>query len=133
MVECMRAMANLNLSKIQLNTTKFPSPNLSFPSSESRPKSKNYPKFSLSALLSQSQQQPSFDGLVSSSRKHDVLDAIKGSLSSCLSETNLHLTVPGLKSKTRGKVLVFFLLISCLVMKAKVGYSAEIKKKQTLA
>lgn len=104
MVECMRAMANLNLSKIQLNTTKFPSPNLSFPSSESRPKSKNYPKFSLSALLSQSQQQPSFDGLVSSSRKHDVLDAIKGSLSSCLSETNLHLTVPGLKSKTRGKV-----------------------------
>ncbi|CAL1395355.1 unnamed protein product [Linum trigynum] len=42
--------------------------------------------------------------LLDSSRKEGVLDAIKGGLSNCLSETNLHLTVPGLKSKTRGKV-----------------------------
>ena len=34
----------------------------------------------------------------------EILRAIKGSLSNCLSETNLHLTVQGLKSKTRGKV-----------------------------
>lgn len=37
-------------------------------------------------------------------RNEEFLRAIKGSLSNCLSETNLHLTVPGLKSKTRGKV-----------------------------
>ncbi|CAI0390953.1 unnamed protein product [Linum tenue] len=42
--------------------------------------------------------------LLDCSRKEDVLGAIKGGLSNCLFETNLHLTVPGLKSKTRGKV-----------------------------
>ncbi|KAH9608606.1 hypothetical protein KSS87_004328 [Heliosperma pusillum] len=34
----------------------------------------------------------------------DIVKAIKGSFSNCLSETYLHQTVPGLKSKTRGKV-----------------------------
>ncbi|CAL1390250.1 unnamed protein product [Linum trigynum] len=46
----------------------------------------------------------SLDSLLDSGRKEGVLGAIKGGLSNCLSETNLHLTVPGLKSKTRGKV-----------------------------
>ncbi|ERN02930.1 phosphoribosylaminoimidazole-succinocarboxamide synthase, chloroplastic [Amborella trichopoda] len=40
----------------------------------------------------------------SSNRRDDVLDAIKRSLSTCLSETHLQKTVPGLKTKTRGKV-----------------------------
>ncbi|XP_057442896.1 phosphoribosylaminoimidazole-succinocarboxamide synthase, chloroplastic-like [Lotus japonicus] len=39
-------------------------------------------------------------------RKEEVLDAIRATsaASNCLSETNLHLTVPGLNSKTRGQV-----------------------------
>lgn len=44
------------------------------------------------------------DALQNSSRKHQVLDAITTSLSNCLSETNLHFTIPSLKSKIRGKV-----------------------------
>ncbi|KAL2934429.1 Phosphoribosylaminoimidazole-succinocarboxamide synthase chloroplastic, partial [Bienertia sinuspersici] len=34
----------------------------------------------------------------------ELLQAIQGSFSNCLSETDLHLTIPGLNSKTRGKV-----------------------------
>ncbi|MCL7040962.1 hypothetical protein MKW94_028962 [Papaver nudicaule] len=37
-------------------------------------------------------------------RRRDVVEAIENSLSNCLSETNLHQTVPSLKSKIRGKV-----------------------------
>ncbi|KAI3853611.1 hypothetical protein MKW98_025128 [Papaver atlanticum] len=37
-------------------------------------------------------------------RRQDVVEAIQNSLSNCLSETNLHQTVPILKSKIRGKV-----------------------------
>ncbi|RZC47383.1 hypothetical protein C5167_040332 [Papaver somniferum] len=37
-------------------------------------------------------------------RRQDVVEAIENSLSNCLSETNLHQTVPFLKSKIRGKV-----------------------------
>ncbi|EEF48582.1 purine biosynthesis protein 7, pur7, putative [Ricinus communis] len=55
-------------------------------------------------MATQNQQKLSLDSLINSSRKDEVFGAIKGSLSNCLSETNLHLTVPGLKSKTRGKV-----------------------------
>lgn len=51
-------------------------------------------------------QQLSLDALISSNRKEEVIGAVRHSLSNCLSETNLHLTVPALKSKTRGKVLV---------------------------
>ncbi|KAI3966158.1 hypothetical protein MKW92_031837 [Papaver armeniacum] len=39
-----------------------------------------------------------------SNRRQDVVEAIETSLSNCLSETNLHQTVPILKSKIRGKV-----------------------------
>uniref|UniRef100_A0A803LUV3 Phosphoribosylaminoimidazole-succinocarboxamide synthase, chloroplastic n=1 Tax=Chenopodium quinoa TaxID=63459 RepID=A0A803LUV3_CHEQI len=46
----------------------------------------------------------SIDVLNQGNANLEVLQAIEGSLSNCLSETNLHLTVPGLKSKTRGKV-----------------------------
>lgn len=51
-------------------------------------------------------QPPSLvDALLNSPRKNDVVDVIRrAALSSRLSETNLHATVPGLESKTRGKV-----------------------------
>lgn len=66
-----------------------------------------YPIISLSIVAIQNQQQhrqPLKDVMSSSDRKEEVFTAIRSSLSNCLSETNLHLTVPGLKSKTRGKV-----------------------------
>ncbi|XP_075497856.1 phosphoribosylaminoimidazole-succinocarboxamide synthase, chloroplastic-like [Primulina tabacum] len=46
----------------------------------------------------------SIEALTSIDRKNKLMNAIKASLSSCLSETHLHLTVPVLQSKTRGKV-----------------------------
>ncbi|KAL6984047.1 Phosphoribosylaminoimidazole-succinocarboxamide synthase (SAICAR synthetase), partial [Sarracenia purpurea var. burkii] len=55
-------------------------------------------------MSSQNQQQPSLD-IPSFSDRSEVLAAIRSSLSDCLTETDLHLTVPGLKSKTRGKVI----------------------------
>ncbi|KAK9270860.1 hypothetical protein L1049_026446 [Liquidambar formosana] len=55
-------------------------------------------------MSTQDHHPPSLDAIISSARKEEVLGAIRSSLSNCLSETNLHLTVPGLKSKTRGKV-----------------------------
>ncbi|XP_061996727.1 phosphoribosylaminoimidazole-succinocarboxamide synthase, chloroplastic-like [Rosa rugosa] len=67
-----------------------------------KPKSKSFPTLSVSAMVAQN--QPPLDALLNSARKQEVLGAIGTSLSNCLSETNLHLTVPGLKSKTRGKV-----------------------------
>ncbi|XP_042028584.1 phosphoribosylaminoimidazole-succinocarboxamide synthase, chloroplastic-like isoform X1 [Salvia splendens] len=42
--------------------------------------------------------------LDNSERKNELMDAIKSSLSDCLSETHLDSAVPGLNSKTRGKV-----------------------------
>ncbi|KAL6536182.1 hypothetical protein OROGR_012754 [Orobanche gracilis] len=41
--------------------------------------------------------------LTNSKRKYELMDAIKSSLSDCLSETHLNLDVPSLHSKTRGK------------------------------
>ncbi|KAL2524335.1 Phosphoribosylaminoimidazole-succinocarboxamide synthase [Abeliophyllum distichum] len=46
----------------------------------------------------------SLQALTDGDRKSEVMNAIKNSVSNCLSETLLDLTVPGLKSKTRGKV-----------------------------
>ncbi|KAD6119545.1 hypothetical protein E3N88_10816 [Mikania micrantha] len=46
----------------------------------------------------------SLNALTSSDRRDEIMIAAKRSLSNCLSETNLHLTIPVLKSKTRGKV-----------------------------
>ncbi|KAI4388711.1 hypothetical protein MLD38_001016 [Melastoma candidum] len=51
------------------------------------------------------QKRPSLDALINANpRKQEVLPAIELSLTNCLSETDLHLSVPGLKSKVRGKV-----------------------------
>ncbi|KAJ6289976.1 hypothetical protein OIU76_028530 [Salix suchowensis] len=65
------------------------------------PKSKKHSRISMSQ---QNQQELSLDSLISSTRKEEVLGAIKGSLSYCLTETSLNKTVPALKSKVRGKV-----------------------------
>ncbi|KAG6671944.1 hypothetical protein I3842_16G030100 [Carya illinoinensis] len=73
-------------------------------------KSKKFASISVSMSSSQSQSQDqqhlSLDSLIgNSSRKDELFGSIRSSLPHCLSETNLHLTVPSLKSKTRGKVL----------------------------
>ncbi|XP_057504867.1 phosphoribosylaminoimidazole-succinocarboxamide synthase, chloroplastic isoform X3 [Actinidia eriantha] len=97
----------LNPKKLLPINYSCPSPNsLSSLSCKSVSKSKKYPKFYISVMSNQQQQQqqPSLDVLSSSGRREEVLGAARSSLSNCLSETNLHLTVPGLKSKTRGKV-----------------------------
>ncbi|KAM7261845.1 hypothetical protein ACFE04_020922 [Oxalis oulophora] len=44
------------------------------------------------------------ESLFDSDREQELFGDIKASLTNCLSEANLHLTVPGLKSKIRGKV-----------------------------
>lgn len=83
----------------------------SFSSSRIIPlKPQKFQTLSVSAVIrSQNQQEPQqqfslAEALLNSNRKEEVLGDIKSSLSNCLSETNLHLTIPGLKSKTRGKV-----------------------------
>lgn len=116
--QCMRTLnpPKTPLHNHNINIDQFPASKLSFSSSfssfEIKPKpnstSKNYPKISFSAMCSHNQnhQQPLYlDDLVTSSRKKELLGHIKTSLSNCLKETNLHLTVPGLKSKIRGKVI----------------------------
>lgn len=86
---------------------------LSFCPSSSRkafPRMKNsYPSISAASATPSNQQQKqnsaALEALISGERKEDAMAAIKTSLSNCLSETHLDLTVPGLKSKTRGKVI----------------------------
>lgn len=70
-----------------------------------------------SKAQNQQEERPqlSLDDLVTSNRKGEVLGTIKDSLSNCLSETNLLATVPGLKSRVKGKVSnVSFLFHICL-------------------
>ncbi|CAH9138955.1 unnamed protein product [Cuscuta epithymum] len=50
------------------------------------------------------QNIPTLDALIDGKSKEEIMLSISNSLSNCLSETHLDLTVPGLKSKTRGKV-----------------------------
>ncbi|XP_010277651.2 PREDICTED: phosphoribosylaminoimidazole-succinocarboxamide synthase, chloroplastic [Nelumbo nucifera] len=66
------------------------------------PRTKELPIVSLSVMSNQ--PQPSLDVLTRSDRRDDALGSIRSSLSNCLTETNLLQTVPGLKSKTIGKV-----------------------------
>ncbi|CAO2834439.1 unnamed protein product [Amaranthus hypochondriacus] len=46
----------------------------------------------------------SIDVLNMGNNNQEISQAIERSLSNCLSETNLHITIPSIKSKTRGKV-----------------------------
>ncbi|KAG4200589.1 hypothetical protein ERO13_A05G222001v2 [Gossypium hirsutum] len=97
MAECVRT--TLNPSHFLLHSTKTPTQNPFFSSHSSFEAKSN------ARNQSQGQTQvPSLDALLNSGRKEEVFASIKASLHNCLSETNLHLTVPGLKSKTRGKV-----------------------------
>ncbi|KAL7245576.1 hypothetical protein ACSBR2_000831 [Camellia fascicularis] len=108
MTQC---VPSLNLSKTlnyEVSPIKQSFPSISFSSlslsCKSMSKSKKYPSISASVMSSQDHQNPSLDAFTCSDRRDEVLGAIRSSLSNCLSETNLHLTVPGLKSKIRGKV-----------------------------
>ncbi|XP_031389157.1 phosphoribosylaminoimidazole-succinocarboxamide synthase, chloroplastic [Punica granatum] len=70
-----------------------------------KPKSASFICRSLMSGQNQDQkQQLSLDALIRGGRREELFGAIEGSLYNCLSETNLQLTVPGLKSKIRGKV-----------------------------
>lgn len=103
-----QSLSSLNPPKTLINP-KIPRKDPSFPSIftfKTRPRFQKLTTISASVTSSQNQDHPplSLDSLISSSRKDELFGSIKSSLSNCLSETNLHLTVPGLKSKTRGKV-----------------------------
>nr|XP_024927260.2 phosphoribosylaminoimidazole-succinocarboxamide synthase, chloroplastic isoform X2 [Ziziphus jujuba var. spinosa] len=75
-----------------------------------RTKNSKFKNFSTTVLAMadwkqhQDRQPLSLDALINGARKEEFMGPIKKTLPNCLSETNLHLTVPGLKSKTRGKV-----------------------------
>lgn len=68
--------------------------------------------FKLSASSMEAQPRHSFEALTSIDPKNHLMNAIKASVSSCLSETHLHLTVPGLQSMTRGKVNPLFCILN---------------------
>lgn len=62
-------------------------------------------KVSASAMSSSQYDEPlSLESLTTSKRRDELMNAINSSLGNCLSETHLDSTVPGLKSKIRGKV-----------------------------
>ncbi|KAL1821812.1 hypothetical protein ACET3Z_016681 [Daucus carota] len=95
-----------------LNPSKTLNPNTlaSFPQSNlstlkpTAPKSKNLTRISASTMSKQN-QKVCLESSSNKQRREQVMDAIKSiGLDNCLSETNLHLSVPSLKSKTRGKV-----------------------------
>ncbi|KAI4313000.1 hypothetical protein MLD38_037782 [Melastoma candidum] len=101
-------MACLNpVRTLKDDTSRLPNsflhPRLNAPNSSFRP----YPRpvSVTSELVMLAQRRPSLDALINANpRKQEVLPAIELSLTNCLSETDLHLSVPGLKSKVRGKV-----------------------------
>ncbi|KAJ8762584.1 hypothetical protein K2173_008023 [Erythroxylum novogranatense] len=109
MAQCMKI---LNLPTTPVENAKLSIPDAPFRlmysfEKISNRKSNKYPR--IYASLGPKQNRPHLqslprDDLNNRSRKEEVLGAIKGSLSNCLSETNLHLTVPALQSKIRGKV-----------------------------
>ncbi|XXG43245.1 hypothetical protein AAC387_Pa01g3327 [Persea americana] len=98
-------MATLSQSLPALNPSKTLSSNkTSFLPSTVKFRSKNHSN-TTPLILTVSSTHNSLDALASSSlRREDVLSNVRDSLSSCLSETYLDRTVPGLQSKTRGKV-----------------------------
>nr|XP_017245859.1 PREDICTED: phosphoribosylaminoimidazole-succinocarboxamide synthase, chloroplastic [Daucus carota subsp. sativus] len=95
-----------------LNPSKTLNPNTlsSFPQSNlstlkpTALKSKNLTRISASTMSNQN-QKVCLESSSNKQRREQVMEAIKSvGLDNCLSETNLHLSVPSLKSKTRGKV-----------------------------
>ncbi|KAL5558556.1 hypothetical protein UlMin_034767 [Ulmus minor] len=107
MAQCMRG----------LNPPKTLNPNLPISNRLSSPiaslrtekfDSRKFSTISVSVMADRNQhqdQQPlSLDALINSPQKEELFGSIRSAVPNCLSETNLHLTVPGIKSKTRGKV-----------------------------
>ncbi|PIA33465.1 hypothetical protein AQUCO_04100117v1 [Aquilegia coerulea] len=94
-------LPSLNPSKTLNKTSLIPS--FSFSNSTiMKPKIKTC---SLSLKMSLQQQPPPLiDSLNNSDYKDSIIQAAQASLSNCLSETNLHLSIPALTSKIRGKV-----------------------------
>ncbi|XP_060217889.1 phosphoribosylaminoimidazole-succinocarboxamide synthase, chloroplastic [Lycium barbarum] len=67
-------------------------------------KFKKYPTITSSTMSNQQQNPVPLVALTNNDHKEEVMSSIKSSISNCLSETHLDLTVPALKSKIRGKV-----------------------------
>lgn len=67
-------------------------------------KFKKYPSITSSTMSSQQQNPLPLVALINNDHKEELMNAIKSSISNCLCETHLDLTVPELKSKIRGKV-----------------------------
>lgn len=120
MAECMLGLnptktLTLKLSS-SINQSSSNSTTPQFTTLQSKSMKKNFTSIYASKSLS-------LHALTSSERRDQVMIAVKDSFSNCLSETNLHLTVPGLKSKTRGKVIVsLFRFRPCLIW----GYSGRV-------
>jgi hypothetical protein len=125
MAQCMRTTLNPPKTLLRNPTKSSPVSSPLF----HLPKSKKHSRISMSQ---QNQQELSLDSLISSTRKEEVLGAIKGSLSNCLWETNLLKTVPALKSKVRGKVIViwfsFFPLLSITIIPIMLRLTKMIKQ-----
>lgn len=70
-----------------------------------------------SVMPREGQQASLGDALVNTPRRSDFVEAIRrtAALSNCLSETSLHATVPGLESKTRGKVWNDYLFVRLFI------------------
>ncbi|OIW02553.1 hypothetical protein TanjilG_12867 [Lupinus angustifolius] len=97
-------MLSLNPSKtLPINPTY---PLLSTPRTRITFKSNNFQTVMRSGGEAQPPQPSLTDALFNSPRKNQILEAIntKSLSNRCLSETNLHLTVPGIGSKIPGKV-----------------------------
>ncbi|OIT22764.1 PREDICTED: phosphoribosylaminoimidazole-succinocarboxamide synthase, chloroplastic [Nicotiana attenuata] len=97
----------LNPPKIlNTNLQSINKPIFSFSQTASRKisKLKKYPSITSSTMSSQQQNPLPHIALTNNEHKEEVMNAIKSSISNCLSETHLDLTVPALKSKIRGKV-----------------------------
>ncbi|MCE3216995.1 Phosphoribosylaminoimidazole-succinocarboxamide synthase (SAICAR synthetase) [Datura stramonium] len=67
-------------------------------------KFKKYPSITSSTMSSQQQNPLPIVALTNNDHKEELMTAIKSSISNCLCETHLDLTIPQLKSKIRGKV-----------------------------
>ncbi|KAK6804198.1 hypothetical protein RDI58_001982 [Solanum bulbocastanum] len=80
------------------------SPFFSFSKTASSPKITKFKKYPLITMSSQQQNPLPHVALTSNDYKEELMSAIKSSITNCLSETHLDLTVPQLKSKIRGKV-----------------------------
>ncbi|KAK4372277.1 hypothetical protein RND71_007661 [Anisodus tanguticus] len=101
-------LPSLNPPKtLKRNLQSFNQPIFSFPqiSSSKITKFKKYPSITSSTMSSQQQNPLPHVALTNNNdHKEEVMNTIKSSISNCLSETHLDLTVPTLKSKIRGKV-----------------------------